>query len=300
MAAKPLHVRRLQKALQEWVNNPSQFQRPIVPNAITTDHPWLQCQQRMINISMNPSVLPRPIPSPETRPLFSLSPGTLVGDNNSCSSNTSAPNAASMDSQPSFAKIIIPTSPAPTATVTSSSSRCLSPQNVLPPSTGSSPASSVTSPIQIPALRDIHVHKLAKAAEKVVKHMPLLEPKPQNTKKRNSKELELVIRMPALDPRRMTEIRKYSAIYGRFDCKRRPEKPLTLHEVSYGITDDNSLIGINVDLAINKFGMAQIMVNEAAAQICSREPALLARRDELFPLARQAVRRAGLNYTRHL
>ena len=34
------------------------------------------------------------------------------------------------------------------------------------------------------------------------------------------------------DPRRMDEIRKYAAIYGRFDCKRKPEKPLTLHEVS--------------------------------------------------------------------
>lgn len=33
------------------------------------------------------------------------------------------------------------------------------------------------------------------------------------------------------NPRRMEEIRKYSAIYGRFDCKRNPQKPLTLHEV---------------------------------------------------------------------
>lgn len=37
--------------------------------------------------------------------------------------------------------------------------------------------------------------------------------------------------MPETDPRRMEEIRKYAAIYGRFDCKRKPEKPLTLHEV---------------------------------------------------------------------
>ena len=36
------------------------------------------------------------------------------------------------------------------------------------------------------------------------------------------------------DPRRLDEIRKYAAIYGRFDCKRKPEKPLTLHEVSKG------------------------------------------------------------------
>lgn len=44
--------------------------------------------------------------------------------------------------------------------------------------------------------------------------------------------LQLVINMSDDDPRRMDEIRKYAAIYGRFDCKRKPEKPLTLHEVS--------------------------------------------------------------------
>lgn len=72
------------------------------------------------------------------------------------------------------------------------------------------------------------------------------------------------------DPRRMEGIRKYSAIYGRFDCKRRPEKPLTLHEVC---------------------------VNEAAAQICKFVPALLTRRDELFPLARQVVRDSGFGHS---
>lgn len=76
--------------------------------------------------------------------------------------------------------------------------------------------------------------------------------------------------MDVTDARRMEEIRKYSAIYGRFDCKRKPEKPLTLHEVC---------------------------VNEAAAQICSLMPALLTRRDELFPLARQVVKDAGFGHS---
>jgi len=44
--------------------------------------------------------------------------------------------------------------------------------------------------------------------------------------------LQIVMNMSEDDPRRMDEIRKYAAIYGRFDCKRKPEKPLTLHEVS--------------------------------------------------------------------
>ncbi|GFS57155.1 NGFI-A-binding protein homolog [Trichonephila inaurata madagascariensis] len=80
-----------------------------------------------------------------------------------------------------------------------------------------------------------------------------------------------VMNMSEDDPRRMDEIRKYAAIYGRFDCKRKPEKPLTLHEVS---------------------------VNEAAAQICKHIPALLTRRDELFPLARQVVRDSGYQYSK--
>ena len=42
--------------------------------------------------------------------------------------------------------------------------------------------------------------------------------------------------MPNDDPRKMEEIRRFSAIYGRFDCKRKPEKPLTLHEVSQSFT----------------------------------------------------------------
>ena len=34
------------------------------------------------------------------------------------------------------------------------------------------------------------------------------------------------------DGKKMEEIRKFSAIYGRFDAKRKQDKPLTLHEVS--------------------------------------------------------------------
>ena len=42
----------------------------------------------------------------------------------------------------------------------------------------------------------------------------------------------------------------------------------------------------------------QVSVNEAAAQICRFMPALLTRRDELFPLARQVVRDSGYHYSK--
>ena len=38
--------------------------------------------------------------------------------------------------------------------------------------------------------------------------------------------------MTADDPKRPEKFREFAAIYGRFDCKRKAEKPLTLHEVS--------------------------------------------------------------------
>ena len=42
----------------------------------------------------------------------------------------------------------------------------------------------------------------------------------------------------------------------------------------------------------------QVQVNEASAQLCSLCPALLTRRDELFPLARQTVRDSGYQYSK--
>ena len=39
--------------------------------------------------------------------------------------------------------------------------------------------------------------------------------------------------LPLENPYRMDEIRKYAAIYGRFDSKRKNEKPMSLHEVRF-------------------------------------------------------------------
>jgi len=126
-------------------------------------------------------------------------------------------------------------------------------------------------------LVEAQIQRIAETAATLVKSLPDLEPKQPNIKKKICKELEtnffqIVMGMSDEDaPKKMNEIRKFSAIYGRFDCKRKPEKPLTLHEVS---------------------------VNEAAAQICRLAPAMLTRRDELFPLARQVVRDSGYQYSK--
>ncbi|VDD96791.1 unnamed protein product [Enterobius vermicularis] len=131
----------------------------------------------------------------------------------------------------------------------------------------------INSTTETPVLTDAQIGKLAQCSIRLIERMPQLEPKLTQNKKKISRELLDVMQLPVGSPQRLQEYRKYSAIYGRFDAKRKPDKPLTLHEVS---------------------------VNEAAAQLCLRQPALLTRRDELFPLARQVVKDAGYNYVKGL
>lgn len=176
MASKPLHVRRLQKALQKWVTDPTSFHQS--PNVTTTPKTASSSTQILYSPELtNPSISP-------------------FGATSSFSSI-----------QPIF----------PSSSSSASS-------NIIT----SSPASTTIN--LIPTLTEQQINKLTTAAERLSRQLQL-EPKPPNSKKRSSRELEQVMAMTESDPRRMDEIRKYAAIYGRFDCKRKPEKPLTLHEV---------------------------------------------------------------------
>lgn len=184
------------------------------------------------------------------RPVYS-SPstgnGNLSGNNGNSAPSETATSAISCSS-PGFS-----------ASNKSSSSRSSSPLDSLCNASGANGT----------ILSETHIERLKASAEKLSKQLPQFEPKPHNAKRKVCKELEAVMSMASSDPHRMDAIRRYAAIYGRFDCKRRPEKPLTMHEAS---------------------------VNEAAAQLCYFVPALLTRRDELFPLARQVVRDSGTTY----
>jgi len=341
MASKPLHVRRLQKALQEWVQNPGVFQTPLVPTL--GGFPTASAAAAAAVIRASGGVMPQ----------VSVAPSIMGGMSVASPSMTS--------SLPHSVPSLVPTSVAQSLPTLLAHSRALpshSPplsltQPVRPPSSHSpsplikdregrlmrdrdtdgrgerdiriereiredpSPPSSQsrgplslvaggideqrlkqrppnlswdlstsedaysgdhpgppTSPLQLtPVLVESQIQRIADTAGALVKSLPVsdLEPKQPNAKKKICKELEIVMSMSEEDTRKMDEIRKFSAIYGRFDCKRKPEKPLTLHEVS---------------------------VNEAAAQICRLVPAMLTRRDELFPLARQVVRDSGYQYSK--
>ncbi|GBL72490.1 NGFI-A-binding protein 1 [Araneus ventricosus] len=241
MASKPLHVRRLQKALQEWVNNPAMFQTPLMPAVPPSHSPY--------PVSPGPPVVrPGPLNLSQPSPVASMQPSPpmpVLSNSNSQSSPSPGAKDASSPQPPS----------------------ALTFQQAL----GEYPQAPGSPTSLTPVLVESQIQRLSEAADLLVKTLPPFDPKPQNNKKKICKDLEYVMNMPEDDPRRMDEIRKYAAIYGRFDCKRKPEKPLTLHEVS---------------------------VNEAAAQICKHIPALLTRRDELFPLARQVVRDSGYQYSK--
>uniref|UniRef100_A0AC34FB86 Uncharacterized protein n=1 Tax=Panagrolaimus sp. ES5 TaxID=591445 RepID=A0AC34FB86_9BILA len=111
-----------------------------------------------------------------------------------------------------------------------------------------------------------HIIKLAKNLYAKKSDLHTLEPRYVQNKKKLPKELIDVMKLPPEDRNRLSEFRKFSAIYGRYDAKRKPDKPLSYHE---------------------------LLVNEAAAQLCLIQPVLLTRRDELFPLARQVVRESN-------
>lgn len=65
-----------------------------------------------------------------------------------------------------------------------------------------------------------------------MRQVPDTEPKTAANKKKVSRELWAVMQLPLDSPIRMEEFRRFAAIYGRFDAKRKADKPLTLHEVS--------------------------------------------------------------------
>ncbi|XP_063982726.1 NGFI-A-binding protein homolog [Diachasmimorpha longicaudata] len=283
MASKPLHVRRLQKALQEWITNPSLFQTPVVPgnasgkNSTPSVTTFACASPRPQNSNIFSGSVASTSPTapislshvPITPlPCRSISPLTPVANVVTPTPTSTFRQSPSPNTNTPYSGVHSPD----VLQVGTCESSCGSGTTPSPGGGGSSlnapPSPTQATPILLPS----QIQRLAEAAERLASNLRPLDPKPHNIKKKICKNLEMVMAMPDSDPRRMEEIRKYAAIYGRFDCKRKPEKPLTLHEVS---------------------------VNEAAAQICRFVPALLTRRDELFPLARRVVRDSGYHYSKN-
>lgn len=226
MASKPLHVRRLQKALQEYVANPAAFQGTGNTSATSV------------------------VREPPTH-VYSL-PSTLA-DISDCSSSsewtTSTPQ-----------KRASPVSMIPSARPIDLQSDLLTGQSKKP----------ILSPA--PFLGEEQINEIANCAAKLVKGLPIFERKTLNQKKEINKQIYEILAQPVeYSKERLEILRKYAAIYRRFDSERVYSKPMSMHEVC---------------------------VNEAAAQLCLLMPNLLTRREDLFPLARQVVKDSGYQYSK--
>ncbi|XP_078332014.1 NGFI-A-binding protein 1-like isoform X3 [Crassostrea virginica] len=249
MASKPLHVRRLQKALQEFVQNPAGFQGSVVPSPSLVSSQTISSPKSHLD-SLVTSV---PIKMEPSQPVY---PTTAMAVSTSGWTPSVSPGPATNNSNSSH------------------ESDSKDPPSVSPITTDKQLSSmrSSTSPTPTPILVDNQISAIAQAAARLAKELPPFEMKKLNMKKPINKEIMQLINNPIdEDPNRMDLLRRYAAIYGRFDSKRKSEKPMSLHEIS---------------------------VNEAAAQLCLHMPTLLTRREDLFPLARQVVRDSGYQYSK--
>ncbi|XP_051528280.1 NGFI-A-binding protein 2 isoform X2 [Myxocyprinus asiaticus] len=288
MATKPLHVRRLQKALHDWAANPTLFNQPlgtiVAPcgisllridstnaagsgimdsrKTLSNGQPGSQCDReeqgsyltllRDVNSPKSPCSQASPMAQDHLYrdKLFPMDPHWLSSD--------MYEDDGLDDDQPS--------SP---LTFTGYS-------NLLGPSTptSSSSSSTMTSPWLGGQLDLKTIKAVEGSVDRLLKTLPQADQTELKTllrlKKRMAKTVGHIFNLEPHDKSKEEEIRKYSLIYGRFDSKRRERKQLTHHEM---------------------------LINEAAAQFCIRDNALLLRRVELFSLARQVARECAYTST---
>ncbi|XP_041120648.1 NGFI-A-binding protein 1b isoform X2 [Polyodon spathula] len=247
MASKPLHVRRLQKSLRDWVTNPALFNQPLTSLPVSSipiykrpeGSPGSSYERN--NNTREPHVkVPKSIAA------------TCVGPSKS---EASASSPMQSGSEPRFWQ----------GSHATESEQSLSPADLGSPS---SPRETLES------LDAAAVQSVAECVDRMAPGLPKTDSSEVKEQLKSNKKLAKMIShifdMSDEDPHKEEEIRKYSAIYGRFDSKRKDGKHLTLHELT---------------------------VNEAAAQMCIKDNALLTRRDELFGLARQISREVTYKYT---
>ncbi|XP_060113187.1 NGFI-A-binding protein 1 isoform X1 [Heteronotia binoei] len=256
MASKPLHVRRLQKALRDWVTNPNLFNQPLT--------------------SLPVSSIPI-YKLPEGSPAWlGISCNSYERNNNTREPHLKIPKCAATTCVQSVG--VGKSDGIGTLSLQGGNEQRLwqghhatESEHSLSPTEVGSPASPKENPETLDVAAALSV---TECVERLVPTLPksdLSEVKELlKINKKLAKMVGHIFEMSDEDPHKEEEIRKYSAIYGRFDSKRKDGKHLTLHELT---------------------------VNEAAAQLCVKDNALLTRRDELFALARQISREVTYKYT---
>uniref|UniRef100_UPI003AAA4DB7 NGFI-A-binding protein 2 isoform X2 n=1 Tax=Centroberyx gerrardi TaxID=166262 RepID=UPI003AAA4DB7 len=289
MATKPLHVRRLQKALRDWAANPALFNQPVsnVPlggiplfkvdgtgtggsaggprKSVSNGQPGSPCE-REDRACLTPmhSGSPRspcsqasPQP-PDTHYRDKLSPMDPHWLSPEPDGNCTLASASGIEEEPPSPPLLSACPPGPSTS----------------PSSSTSFTPAVLSAWPGGQLDGETARAVGESVERLLRTLPRSDPGEVKTllrmNKKMAKTVGHIFKMGSQDVNKEEEIRKYSLIYGRFDSKRREGKQLTHHE---------------------------LIINEAAAQFCMRDNALLLRRVELFSLARQVARKCAYTST---
>ncbi|XP_066528495.1 NGFI-A-binding protein 2 isoform X2 [Hoplias malabaricus] len=289
MATKPLHVRRLQKALRDWASNPTVFNQPLSTNVAPGGIPLFKIESTGgTGISGSRKSLSNGQPGSPCDREDQGACLTPLRDNGSPRSPCSQASPLPQDHiyrdklspmephwlSPDLDGSVVAEEdhPSPPLPLTAHSR----PLGLSTPPTSSSSSSSSTAASPWPGghLESETVRAVCESVDRLLRTLPQAEPGEVNTLLRLNKKLAKTVghifNLEPNDKSKEEEIRKYSLIYGRFDSKRREGKQLTHHEM---------------------------IINEAAAQFCIRDNALLLRRVELFSLARQVARECAYTST---
>ncbi|XP_034285421.1 NGFI-A-binding protein 1 isoform X2 [Pantherophis guttatus] len=219
MASKPLHVRRLQKALRDWVTNPGLFNQPLTSLPVSSipiyklpegSPTWLgiSCNSyERNNSTREPHVkIPK---CAATTCVQSVSPGKSDGVGNLVPQNSSEQRLwqghHGTESEHSLSPADIGSPPSPK---------------------DNTEALDAAAALSVTECVERMVSTLPKSDLNEVKEMLKIN-------KKLAKMVGHIFEMNDEDPHKEEEIRKYSAIYGRFDSKRKDGKHLTLHEVGF-------------------------------------------------------------------
>ncbi|XP_077060518.1 NGFI-A-binding protein 2 isoform X2 [Siphateles boraxobius] len=288
MATKPLHVRRLQKALRDWASNPALFNQPLATSVAPSGVPLLRIDstssagstlmgaRKSLSNGQPGSPCEREevgsclTPLRDNSPRSPCSQASPVPPDHLYREKLSPMDPHWLSPEMYGAGELDEDQPIPSMPF-ACHSRLLGPPT---PNSSSSSSSSVVSPWPGGQL-DTETNKaVEESVDRLLRTIPQADQTELKTllrlNKKMAKTVGHIFNLEPHDKNKEEEIRKYSLIYGRFDSKRREGKQLTHHEM---------------------------LINEAAAQFCIRDNALLLRRVELFSLARQVARECAYTST---
>lgn len=248
MATKPLHVRRLQKALRDWAANPTLFSQPV-PNvpigglplfkvdgtgvsrpaggprkSVSNGQPGSPCERedRACLTPMHsgsprsPGSQASPQP-PDTHYREKLSPMDAHWLNPESDGNCTS--TSGIEEEPSSPPLLTTCPPGPSTSPSPSASHVPAALSAWP--TGQ--------------LDGETARAVVESVERAFRTLPRSDPAEVKSllrmNKKMAKTVGHIFRMESQDVNKEEEIRKYSLIYGRFDSKRREGKQLSHHEV---------------------------------------------------------------------